>query len=49
MYMYLYIYIYTKAFILYLIKIEKEYQKKKWRDGEIGEHKLNEIGTLNMK
>ena len=27
MYMYLYTYIYTKAFILHLIKVEKEHQK----------------------
>ena len=27
---------------------EVEHQSKK-RDGEIGEHKLNEMGALNMK
>ena len=39
---------FTKAFLLNLIRLEKEQQKKK-RDGEIGEHKLNEMGALNMK
>jgi len=39
---------YTKAFLLHLIKrLEKEHLKK--RDGEIGEHKLNEMEALNMK
>ena len=28
--------------------LEKEHQKKK-RDGEIGKHKLNEMGALHMK
>ena len=30
-----------------LDKDEKEHQKKR-RDGEIGKHKLNEMGALNM-
>ena len=30
--------------------LEKEHQKKKKkRDGEIGKHKLNEMGALHMK
>ena len=38
---------YTKVFLLCLIKAwEKKFLK---RDGEIGKHKLNETGTLNMK
>ena len=41
---------YTEAFLLHLIQLEKEQQKKKReRDGEIEEHKLNEMGALNMK
>ena len=38
---------YTKVFPLCLIRHEKEHLKK--RDGEIGKHKLNEMGALNMK
>ena len=41
-----YTYLYTKAFLLQLIRLEKEHPKKK---GEIGEHKLNEMGALSMK
>ena len=38
----MYIYMYTKAFLLHLIKAwEKLQKKKKWRDGEVGEHKWN--------
>ena len=40
---------YTKAFLLHLIKAEKEHQRKKrerWRNWR---HKLNEMGALNMK
>ena len=40
------IYIYTKAFLLHLIKTWERTLKK---DGEIGEHKLNEMGALDMK
>ena len=41
---------FTKPFLLHLIQLEKEQQKKKReRDGEIEEHKLNEMGALNMK
>ena len=39
---------YTKAFLLHLIKAWERTVKKK-KDGEIGEHKLNEMGALNMK
>ena len=39
-------YMYTKAFLLHLIKAEKEHKK---RDGETGVHKLNEMGAPNMK
>ena len=38
-----------KALLLFLIKAEKEYWKKKRSDEEIGTHKLNEMGVLNMK
>ena len=38
----------TKAFLLHLIKAWVRTSKKK-RDGGIGEHKLNEMGALNMK
>ena len=37
---------YTKAFLLCL---RKNIKKKQRRDGEIGKHKLNEMGALNMK
>ena len=37
---------YTKAFLLHLIKAWERTLKK---DGEIGEHKLNEMGVLNTK
>ena len=40
------IYVY-KAFLLCLIKAWERTKKK--GDGEIGEHKLNEMGALNMK
>ena len=40
----------TKAFLLHLIKAwVRTSKKKKRRDGEIREHKLNEMGALNMK
>ena len=45
--LYMFLYMYTKAFLLHLIKAEKEHQKK--RDGETGVHKLNEMRALNMK
>ena len=38
-----------KLFLLHLIKAWGRTVKKKERDGEIGEHKLNEMGALNMK
>ena len=38
-------YMYTKAFLLYLIRAWENIKK----DGEIGKHKLNEMGALNMK
>ena len=37
---------YTKAFLLCLMVLRKNNQK---RDGEIGERKLNEMRALNMK
>ena len=51
MHTYLCIYIYVhKSFSTTLDKgFGKNIQKKKRRDGEIGEHKLNEMGALNMK
>ena len=45
----LFIYMYTKAFILHLIKAWERTSIKKRIDGEIGKHKLNEMGTLNME
>ena len=45
---YTYLYMYTKAFLLHLIKSWERTIKKR-RDGEIGEHKLNEMGAPNMK
>ena len=39
----------TKAFLLHLIKAWVRTSKEKIRDGEIREHKLNEMGALNMK
>ena len=44
----LFIYVYTKAFLLHLIKAWERTSKKE-RDGEIGKHKLNEMGALNMR
>ena len=38
----------TKAFLLYLIKAWERTLKKS-RDGEVGKHKLNEMGALNMR
>ena len=35
------IYIHTNAFLLHLIRLEKEMKKK--RDGAVGKHKLNEM------
>ena len=40
---------YTKAFLLHLIKDQERTSPQKRRDGETGEHKLNEMGALNMK
>ena len=42
----MHIYVYKSISVL-----EKALRKniKKKRDGEIGEHKLNDMGTLNMK
>ena len=47
LYIFMYIYMYTKA----STTLEKAWKRtsKKRRDGEIGEHKLNEMGTLSMK
>ena len=47
-YMYLHIDMYAKVCLLCL---EKAWNRtsKKLRDGEIGKHKLNEMGALNMK
>ena len=50
--LYIFIYRYTKAFLLHLIKAwerPSKKKKKRGRDGEIGEHKLNEKEALNMK
>jgi len=44
----IYIYMYIKAILLTLI-MAWERTIKKSRDGEIGKHKLNEIGALSMK
>ena len=42
-----YIYMYTIVFLLYLIK---SWERTSKTDGEIGEHKLNEMGALwNLK
>ena len=45
----LFTYMYTTAFLLHLIKAWEITSKKKKRDGEIGKHKLNGMGALNMK
>ena len=45
----IYIYVY-KSFSTTLNKTwERTSKKKERRDGEIGDHKLNEMGALNMK
>ena len=45
----MYIYVY-RSFSTMLDKgLRKNIKKKKRRDGEIGKHKLNEMGALNMK
>ena len=47
---YIYIYIYThKSFYTMLDKCLIKNIKKKKRDRDIGKHKLNEMGALNMK
>ena len=47
--LYIIIYVY-KSFSTTLDKgLSKKIKKKKRRDGEIREHKLNEMGALNMK
>ena len=44
------IYKYTKGFLLHLIKPwERTSKKKKGRDEEIGEHKLNEMVAMDVK
>ena len=43
------IYMYKKAFLLHLIKAYKRTSQKKRSRREIGEHKLIEMGALNMK
>ena len=47
LYISLYIYVYTKVFLLHMINGWERTTIKK--DREIGKHKLNEMGTLNMK
>ena len=47
--LHIFIYMYTKAFLLHLIKAWERTSVKERRDGEIGEHKLNEMWALNMK
>ena len=54
--MYLYIYVYVcvcvyvhKSFFTTFDSMRKNIKKKKRRDREIGKHKLNEMGALNMK
>ena len=42
----LFIHMYTKAVLLCLIKMRRTSREK--RAGEIGKHKLNEMGALNM-
>ena len=42
------LYIYVYKVLLHLINAWERTSKKR-RDGEIGTHKLNEMGTLNMK
>ena len=45
-----FIYMYTIAFVLHLIRAwERMSKKKKRQDEKIGKHKLNEMGTVNMK
>ena len=41
-------YMYTKAFLLRLLRAWENIKKKR-RDGEIGKHKVDEMGALNMK
>ena len=41
--------VYKKRFYYIWQRLEKEHQKQKKRDGEIGEHKLNETGAQNMQ
>ena len=43
------LYVYAKAFILCLIKPWERTSKEKKRDGEVENHKVNEMGPLNMK
>ena len=47
----LFIYMYTEVFLLLLIKVwERTWeQQQKKRDGDVGKHKLNEMGALNIK
>ena len=44
-----YIYVYKSFSPMLDTGLWKNIKKKKKRDGEIGKHKLNEMGTLNMK
>ena len=46
-YIYIYIYTHTYGFLLKLIKAWGRTTKNQY--GEIGKHKLNEMGALNMK
>ena len=46
------IYMYARVFLLHMIKAwdrTSKTEKKKRRDGESGKHKLNKMGTLNVK
>ena len=48
-YTYVYMLFYYKSFPTTFDKDLRKNIKKNWRDGEIGEYKLNEMGALNMK
>ena len=52
MYSAYYLYVCIQKFFCHAwLRLEKEHQKekKKERDGDIGKHKLNEMGVLNMR
>ena len=46
---YLYVYGYKNVSTMFDKGLKKIIKKKKIRDGEIGKHKLNEMGAQNMK